>query len=32
MTPTLVISCTVLPPEGALAAWGSPAPLKAIAC
>jgi hypothetical protein len=27
MTPTLVTSCTALPPEGALAAWGGPAPL-----
>ena len=27
MTPTLVTSCTSLPPTGAFAAWGGPAPL-----
>ena len=25
MTPTLVTSCTALPPGGAFAAWGGPA-------
>ncbi len=28
MAPTLVTSCTALPPEGALAPWGGPAALK----
>ncbi len=28
MTPTLVTSCTALPPGGALAPWGGPAALK----
>lgn len=28
MTPTLLTSCTSLPPKGAFAAWGGPAPLK----
>jgi hypothetical protein len=27
MTPTLVTSCTSLPPKGAFATWGGPAPL-----
>jgi cyclic beta-1,2-glucan synthetase len=27
MTPTLVTSCTSLPPRGAVTAWGGPAPL-----
>jgi hypothetical protein len=27
MTPTLVTSCTALPPEGAHAPWGGPAVL-----
>jgi hypothetical protein len=27
MTPTLVTSCTALPPQGALAPWGGPAAL-----
>ena len=27
MTPTLVAARTALPPEGAPAAWGGPAPL-----
>jgi len=27
VAPTLVTSCTTLPPEGALAAWGGPTPL-----
>ena len=30
MAPTLVTSCTVLPPEGALAPWGGPAALMAV--
>ena len=29
MAPTLVTSCTALPPEGALAPWGDPASLEA---
>ncbi len=28
MTPTLVTSCTSLPPEGALTPWGGPAAFK----
>lgn len=28
MTPTLVTSCTSLPPKGAIAPWGGPAALK----
>ena len=31
MTPTLVTSCTALPPEGALAPWGGPAALETFA-
>jgi hypothetical protein len=30
MAPTLVTSCTALPPEGAFAPWGGPAALNAI--
>jgi hypothetical protein len=28
MAPTLVTSCTALPPEGAIAPWGGPAALR----
>jgi len=31
MTPTLLTSCSALPPERALAAWGGPALLKVSA-
>jgi len=31
MTPTLLTSCSALPPEGALAAWGGPALLEVSA-
>jgi hypothetical protein len=31
MAPTLVTSCTALPPEGAIAPWGGPAALRMMA-
>ena len=30
MAPTLVTSCTTLPPEGALTPWGGPAALESF--
>ena len=30
MAPTLVTSCTALPPEGAIAPWGGPAATELI--